>query len=117
MRYVGLNPVRAGLVARALDWPWSSVRAHVELRFDPLLTAAPIAERLGPDLPRHFETDVTEEARRALRRASGTGRPLGAADWVRALERSMGRALFARPVGRPPARMDATAVQGLVQGL
>ena len=104
VRYVGLNPVRAGLARRALDWPWSSVRAHVEGRADPLLTGAPITERLGPDLPRYFETDVTEEARRALRRASGTGRPLGAADWVKALERSMGRTLAPRPVGRPPAQ-------------
>jgi putative transposase len=28
-RYVELNPVRAGLVARAEDWPWSSARAHL----------------------------------------------------------------------------------------
>jgi hypothetical protein len=27
--YVSLNPVRARLVARAEDWPWSSVRAHL----------------------------------------------------------------------------------------
>lgn len=32
-RYVALNPVRAGLVKHARDWPWSSVRAH--LRGDP----------------------------------------------------------------------------------
>ncbi len=28
-RYVTLNPVRAGLVVRAEDWPWSSVGAHL----------------------------------------------------------------------------------------
>jgi REP element-mobilizing transposase RayT len=28
-RYVDLNPVRAGIVARPGDWPWSSHRAHV----------------------------------------------------------------------------------------
>jgi REP element-mobilizing transposase RayT len=27
--YVSLNPVRARLVAQAEDWPWSSVRAHI----------------------------------------------------------------------------------------
>ena len=27
-RYVELNPVRAGMVAQAGDWPWSSYRAH-----------------------------------------------------------------------------------------
>jgi len=26
-RYVVLNPVRAGMVERAVDWPWSSQRA------------------------------------------------------------------------------------------
>ena len=30
-RYVELNPVRAGLVARAADWPWSSAGAHLEI--------------------------------------------------------------------------------------
>jgi putative transposase len=28
-RYVELNPVRAGLVAKAGDWPWSSAQAHL----------------------------------------------------------------------------------------
>ena len=47
VRYVGLNPVRAGLAARAVDWRWSSVRAHLEGRRDPLLTPNPLAERPG----------------------------------------------------------------------
>jgi putative transposase len=29
LAYVDLNPVRAGLVGRAADYPWSSARAHV----------------------------------------------------------------------------------------
>jgi putative transposase len=85
-RYVGLNPVRAGLTARAIDWPWSSVRAHVEGRPDRLLTPAPLAERLGEALTSFFDVDVGEEAARRLRRATATGRPLGAAAWVKALE-------------------------------
>ena len=28
-RYVALNPVRARIVERAQDWPWSSARAHL----------------------------------------------------------------------------------------
>ena len=28
-RYVELNPVRAGLVAAAEAWPWSSAKAHL----------------------------------------------------------------------------------------
>jgi putative transposase len=30
-RYVELNPVRAGMVDHAQDWPWSSYRAHAGL--------------------------------------------------------------------------------------
>src|SRR5208282_2865913 len=44
-RYVALNPVRARLVERAQDWPWSSVRAHLEGRDDPLVEAAPLLSR------------------------------------------------------------------------
>jgi hypothetical protein len=28
MRYVDLNPVRAGLTDAAWEWPWSSARVH-----------------------------------------------------------------------------------------
>jgi len=28
MRYVELNPVRAGLIVMPWDWPWSSAPAH-----------------------------------------------------------------------------------------
>ena len=77
VRYVGLNPVRAGLTPRAADWPWSSVRAHVEGRADPLLTPAPVAGRYGAEMPGFFDLDVGAEALRELRRASSRGRPFG----------------------------------------
>ena len=48
--YVSLNPVRAGLVERAEDWPWSSVRAHLAGVDDELVTVKPAFDRL-PDLP------------------------------------------------------------------
>ncbi len=34
VRYVSLNPVRAKLVERAEDWPWSSVAAHLSSKDD-----------------------------------------------------------------------------------
>ena len=39
-RYVALNPVRARLVERPWDWPWSSVRVHLEGRSDGLVDPA-----------------------------------------------------------------------------
>jgi putative transposase len=43
VRYVELNPVRAGLVGRAEDWRWSSARAHVTGRADGLTDLAALA--------------------------------------------------------------------------
>jgi REP-associated tyrosine transposase len=40
VRYVLLNPVRAGLCERPEEWPWSSYRACVGLDFPPSFLAA-----------------------------------------------------------------------------
>ncbi len=44
-RYVALNPVRARLAARARDWPYSSVRAHLAGRDDALVSVRPLLDR------------------------------------------------------------------------
>ncbi len=111
-RYVGLNPVRGGLAARAIDWRWSSVRAQVEGRSDPILTPEPLAERLGAAMGEFFDLDVAEEAQRALRRASTTGRPLGSAAWIKALEASTGRSFGASAIGRPSTGTRTTFPAG-----
>jgi hypothetical protein len=56
-----------------------------------------------------FDLDVQADARHALRRASSTGRPLGAAAWIKALEASTGRRLASPPMGRP-RREEETGV-------
>ena len=43
LRYVERNPLRAGLVARAEDWVWSSVRHGVQPPLLPWLDAGPVA--------------------------------------------------------------------------
>ena len=49
-RYVPLNPVRAGLVASAEQWPWSSYRATAGLEpAPPWLSIAGVLERFSPD--------------------------------------------------------------------
>ena len=46
VRYVALNPVRARLVRKAEDWPWSSVRAHLRGQDDGLVTVRPVLDRV-----------------------------------------------------------------------
>lgn len=45
VRYVSLNPVRAGLAKRAEDWEWSSVRAHLAGQDDRLVKVRPVLDR------------------------------------------------------------------------
>lgn len=99
VRYVALNPVRARLVARAQDWPWSSVHAHLAGKDDGLVTVRPVLDRVArfADL---LEGAGDEPAFAALRQAEGTGRPLGAPEFVAGLERIPGRPIAKRAPGR-----------------
>lgn len=101
-RYVSLNPVRARLVARAKDWRWSSVRAHLSGRDDELVTVKPLRDRVG-DFAALLQGDPDGDARfAALRNSEGTGRPLGNADFIAGLERLLGRKIVRRAPGRKP---------------
>jgi putative transposase len=100
-RYVELNPVRARLADRARDWRWSSARAHLAGRDDALVSVAPLLER-APDW-RAFLGQGLDTAEHAVIRASErTGRPLGAAPFVRRLERRLGRPLARQKPGPKP---------------
>lgn len=106
LRYVSLNPVRARLVARAQDWPWSSARAHLAGRDDELVRVAPLIERLG-DMREVLALDASDEEARRLRRAETTGRPLGDAAFLAALEAALGRTLAKRKPGPRPGQDGA----------
>jgi putative transposase len=100
VRYVSLNPVRARLAARAEDWKWSSVRAHLAGVDDDVVSVRPVLDRV-PHLKALLEQEV-EEDYSDLRRAETTGRPLGTADFVDGLEKVLGRKIARRAPGRKP---------------
>lgn len=77
VRYVSLNSVRAKLVARAQDWRWSSVAAHLAERDNDFVKVMPVLKRYG--LLADFLADPVagEETWRALRMSETSGRPLG----------------------------------------
>ena len=47
MRYVELNPVKAGLVEQPGDYPWSSARAHLDGADDELVQVQPMLDEIG----------------------------------------------------------------------
>lgn len=104
IRYVLLNPVRAGLVASCVDWPHSSARAHVCGESDSLIDPRPCAERIT-DWARFLES--RDDGRtEAVRNHTSIGRPLGSEAFVEGLERVTGRRLTPRRAGRRAKRNE-----------
>ncbi len=101
VRYVALNPVRARLVARAQDWPHSSVGAHLRGEDDGLVRVRPVLDRIArfADV---LETDADDPTFAALRRSELIGRPLGSADFTRRAEALLGRRLAPGKRGPKP---------------
>ena len=101
-RYVALNPVRARLVGRAQDWPWSSVRAHLEGRNDGLVQAAPFLSRVAGRFDDLLDNEPDAEKAAALRAAEGIGRPLGSPAFLDRVAGLMGRNPRPGKPGRKP---------------
>ena len=102
-RYVELNPVRAGLVPSAQQWPWSSARAHLAGRDDRLVKVAPLLAMIA-DWNAFVQSAVPEEELRQIRRHGRTGRPLGDETFVGRLEGLVGRVLKPPKRGPKPKR-------------
>jgi len=103
-RYIALNPVVAGLVSRAQDWPWSSARAHLAGEDDELATVRPL-RALVPDFAALLAAPADPETTARIERGPAIGRPLGAPEWVGALERRLRRRLAPGKPG-PKPRVD-----------
>jgi putative transposase len=108
--YVNLNPVRARLVSRAEDWPWSSARAHLAGVDDNLVIVCPVLHRTSCFADLLLQDRAEDFA--ALRRSEGSGRPLGTAEFVTGLERLLGRPIARRSPGPKPAnRVDGEQLE------
>jgi len=109
IRYVELNPVKAGLAARAEDWAWSSARAHVTGRgdgFTDLSGTAGLHRNWRAMLRHGLEAgDIDEADVVAIESRMRTGRPLGSEGFVATLEAGTGRALGPQKRG-PKAKAD-----------
>jgi len=103
LRYVALNPVRAGLVARPEDWRWSSIHAQLGRVDDGVTDTAPVRERY-PDFAALLAADEDTEGFTALRRAESIGRPLGDAGFLDRLEALTGRRLKRQKPGPKPKK-------------
>lgn len=107
-RYIELNPVRAGMVSNAADYPWSSYQHHIGMRTDTRITDHPLYWALG-NTP--FEREATYKAltEQALtpeeldrmRRSTTKGWALGSDQFKAQLEKLTLRRVSPAKGGRP----------------
>jgi len=110
MAYIDLNPVRAGMVADARDFPWSSHGHYAGLRHDKLLTPHPLYWELG-NTPFAREAAYVELVRAgvrmadqdALTEATLRGWAAGDDDFLGTLQKSTERRVVKAKAGRPPS--------------
>jgi putative transposase len=104
LRYVERNPVRAGLVARAWDYRWSSAAYHVGMvEKDALVEGRGVENLIGEhDWKDLLKTDPSETP--FLRRATRTGRPCGDNRFIARAEKCTGRRLHRLKPGPKPKK-------------
>jgi putative transposase len=103
LRYVELNPVRAGMVPAPEQWPWSSAMAHCNNDMpSPVLEMERWRKRWSPAEWREYvAAGESQNDLRALRLYTHTGRPLGSDEFITHLEQTTSRTLAPRKGGRP----------------
>ena len=83
------RPLRAGLVSRAEDWPWSSLGAsRVRLESSPTIANAEILRR--SDWPEFVNAPMTEADAEAIRLSIRRDRPYGSENWTRTTAARLG---------------------------
>lgn len=108
MAYMDLNPVRAGLVPHARDYPWSSHGHYIGLKTERLITPHPLYWELG-NTPFAREAayanlvvaGVSAEQQVALTQSTLHGWALGEADFVADLQKKTERRVSKTRAGRP----------------
>lgn len=109
MAYIDLNPVRAGMVAEARDYPWSSHAHYAGLRHDRLLTPHPLYWTLG-NTPFAREAAYAEMVRAGISTADQAlltdatlhGWAAGDHGFIETLQKTTTRRVQKGRPGRPP---------------
>jgi len=105
VRYVEMNPVRAGIVNEAWIYSWSSAPFHMEKKeADPL-----VKDRTLLGLVKDwsdFLSGSSSAMESAIRKFSHTGRPAGDASFIDLVERMTARDLSIGKAGRPVKTKD-----------
>ena len=107
-KYVELNPVRARLVKKPEDWPWSSAVSHMEGKDDILVKVAPMLKMVNKPWESFLGRDAHREKIELFRKHERTGRPLGEISFLGKMELFLGRKLKAAKPGSKKGTVEVT---------
>ena len=100
--YLERNPVKAGLVEKAEQWPWSSAKAHVSGKPDGVAETDWLTDMTAGWVctwREYLRQDEVSALGETLRRHESTGRPLGEESFVRKIGVLVGRDLLRQKPG------------------
>ncbi len=89
IKYIERNPVRAKIVKRAEDYPWSSARAHIFKWDDPVLSSFFMIDQIK-DWRAYLQEKESEEDLEKIRKNQSSGHPLGNERFYNKIEKLTG---------------------------
>ena len=102
IRYVETNPVKAGLVTKAEDYPWSSAPARVLGQKDILLSDFFLTKEISDWSEFLRSADEEDPSEQVFGAHLNTGRPFGPPDFVERLQQITGKLLTKIKPGPKP---------------
>ncbi|ODS34744.1 MAG: hypothetical protein SCARUB_00004 [Candidatus Scalindua rubra] len=103
--YIEKNPVRAGIVKNAEDYPYSSARAHILGESNVLLSEPLFDEGEVSSYRRFIVGEEDKVSLNDIRRQTRLGKPLGDRGFLEILSKKLSCNLDFRPKGRPKKGM------------
>jgi len=100
-RYIEQNPVRARIVRKAENFPYSSAGAHVAGIKDELLRERLFDENQRKDYIEFIRAGIPEKEINSIRHNTKTGRPIGSEEFIKRMEKKLERRFILKPPGRP----------------
>jgi putative transposase len=101
VRYIELNPVKAGHAEKPEQYQWSSCRASISGRSDALINGHGWLDDSNRSEYKKFLLQQDPVMEEQIRRATSTGRPLGGEYFIKNIENKLARRLFPCRAGRP----------------
>jgi len=100
-RYIEQNPVRAKIVKKAADYPYSSVKAHIQGLHDEILGEALFKSRQMEDYVELMKAGIKDEEINNIRNHTRSGHPIDSESFIMKMERKLDRIFKVMPRGRP----------------